>query len=279
MTKPELAMWANQDGTGRAYKHPFRLGSDDKPLQSPSVTTVLKLVDKGDAIVQWAVNQTVDWIAENQSLIYTKSPESVRQWGKYRWKDARDIRAEVGTGIHETIEAIHTGSWNFPELDDEQRLIMDQWALMNERYKFTPKKTEFTVWYPHDGQDYAGTADGYWDIEDTQTGEFWEDVLIDLKTSKNTWPEHWMQLSALRRAGLAMVKQDDGTWIEEEFSRTGPLAIIHLRADSHKVTVESREDWISARFGQFMGYRHLWGLNKEIEDIDKQTELAKYTSF
>lgn len=279
MGKPELAMYAKEDGTGRAYKHPFRLGEDGKPLQSPSVTTVLKLVSKGDGVVQWAVNETVNWIAENQNLIYVKATEDIKRWGKFRWKDARDIRAEVGTGVHETIEALHTGSWNFPVLDDEQRRIMAQWDLFNERYDVTPHRTEFTVWNPTPNVDTAGTVDGLWDVTDTVTGDTWTNLYIDLKTSKNTWPEHWMQLSTLRNSPFIMEKQPDGTWVEVPAPESDGVAIVHLREDFYEFLPLTNPEKINNFAAQFTSYRRLWGLNKELDQIEKAEALDKYERF
>ena len=266
MTKPELALWASEAGTGRAYKHPFRATEEldskgePKPMTSPSVTTVLKLVDKS-GLSQWAADMTVQWAIDNASLLIGKSDEDAKKWGRYRWTDVRDERAEVGTGIHETIEALHTASWEFPLLNDEQHRIMEQWELFNERYEVTPHLSEFTVWSL--GYDYAGTADGLWDILDRETGEFYENVVIDLKTSKNTWPEHWMQLAALRGADVIMVKAEDGTWSERKMPETAGSAIVHLREDKNELLIATNEDLHAIRFKKFCAYRSIWELSKQ----------------
>lgn len=280
MSKPELAQFAKQDGTGRAYKHPFRKRFDGSPQLSPSVTTVLGLVDK-PALIQWAADRTLDWAIENASLLFVKDEEAARRWGRYRWSDVRDERAEVGTGIHETIESIHTGAWNYPPLDDEQRRIMEQWDKLNERYTITPLKSEFTVWASMDKIDYdwAGTADGLWNITDNKTGESWENVVIDLKTSKNTWPEHWLQLAALRNADAVMVKKDDGTWVEEELPAGDGTAIIHLREDKFSVTVEDDKELIGLQYAQFIAYRRVWGTKKAVEKYTKDREKTREMQF
>lgn len=281
MTKPELAQYAKEDGTGRAYKHPFRtVGEEGKPLTSPSVTTILGLVDK-PALIQWAADRTLDWAIENASLLFVKDEEGARRWGRYRWADVRDERAEVGTGIHETIESLHTGGWNYPALDDEQRRIMVQWDLLNERYEFTPHKSEFTVWgYPEEPElSWAGTADGLWDIMDLTTGQMYENMVIDLKTSKNTWPEHWLQLSAIRHANVVMVKQPDGTWIEEELPAGDGTAIIHLREDKATVTVEDDQTLMDLQYEQFMAYRGVWHYKKAVEQYARDRENQKARMF
>lgn len=280
MSKPELAMFAKEDGTGRAYKHPFRTDADKKPLSSPSVTTVLGLVDK-PALIQWAADQTLDWAISNVSLLFVKDEEGARRWGRYRWTDVRDERAEVGTGIHETIEALHTGAWTFPELDAEQRQIMHQWDLLNEQYTITSHRSEFTVWGKPDSdtQSWAGTADGLWDITDNKTGQTWSNVVIDLKTSKNIWPEHWLQLAALRSADVVMDKAPDGTWSESQLPAGDGTAIIHLRADKFSVTVETDEDLILAQYMQFLAYRDVWQRKKFVEQYVKDRDKAASLGF
>jgi hypothetical protein len=256
------------------------VGDSDKLLTSPSVTTILGLVDK-PALIQWAADRTLDWAIENASLLFVKGDEDAKRWGKYRWADVRDERAEVGTGIHETVESLHTGSWNFPVLDDEQRRIMVQWDLLNQRYTITPHKSEFTVWGELGIPDYdwAGTADGLWDITDNQTGQTWLNVVIDLKTSKNTWPEHWLQLSALYHASAVMVKQPDGTWVEEPLPLGDGTAIIHLREDKFSVTVESDVELLDLQYAQFLGYRRVWHTKKAVEQYVKDRDKTREMMF
>lgn len=279
MSKPELAMWAKQDGTGRAYKHPFR-SVDGAPLTSPSVTTILGLVDK-PALIQWAADRTLDWAVENASLLLSKSDEDAKRWGRYRWTDVRDERAEVGTGIHETVEALHTGGWTFPALDDEQRRIMAQWELLNQRYTITPHRSEFTVWASMDSvsESWAGTADGLWDIVDNLTGESWFNVVIDLKTSKNTWPEHYLQLSALRHADVIMVKDADGTWREEELPEGDGIAIVHLREDKFRVIVETDKELLDLQYEQFKALRSTWHYKKAVETYTANREKTAALAF
>jgi len=283
MSKPELAQYAKEDGTGRAYKHPFRTVGDVEGgtlLTSPSVTTILGLVDK-PALIQWAADRTLDWAIENVSLLFVKDEEGAKRWGRYRWADARDERAEVGTGIHETIESIHTGGWNYPALDDEQQRIMKQWEKLNERYIITPHLSEFTVWggLRLDNGHWAGTGDGLWDITDTQTGIVYENVVIDLKTSKNIWPEHWLQLSALRHADVVMRKKDDGEWVEDVLPEGDGTAIIHLREDKFQVLIETDKELLDLQYEQFMSYRSVWHYKKAVEQYTKDRAKTKEMKF
>lgn len=276
MSKPELALYA-KEGTGRAYRHPFLVGSDGKPVDAPSVTTILKKVAKGDGVVQWAVDQTLEWAIENLSLLYVKDHDSSTRWGRWRWKDALNERAEVGTGVHETIEAEHKGNWEYPVLDAEQKQIMEQWRRLNLRYEVTAHESEFTVWGAFD--EYAGTADGRWDITDRETGESWSNLVIDIKTSKNTYPEHWMQLAALARAPHVLRKDSEGVWGSYANAYGDGVAIIHLRADYYEVLVEDDDEVIDAYFREFLAYRNVWAAEDERTKTLKTREINSVKGF
>jgi hypothetical protein len=248
----------------------------DKPLTSPSVTTVLSLVDK-PALMQWAADKELEWIRDNRSLIYVKSDEDLMRWGRYRWRDVRDSRAEVGTGVHETIESLHTGGWHFPVLDDEQRRIMAQWDQLNERYLIVPHRSEATLWGHPDlpGIAWAGTADGIWDVTDLETGLVYENLLADIKTSRNTWDEHWMQVSALAHADVLMTKQSDGTWIEEEPPTFSGTALFHLREDKWEVLIETDPEILDLQYAQFIAYRGVWESKRMLKlAMDKREKTA-----
>jgi len=231
----KLSLWgdANAWKEGRAYRHPVTRE------QFPSVTTVLKLVDKS-ALAQWAADNAILWAIENGDMLNSRSPEAAFTAGRFAWNRVRDERAEVGTGVHETVEALHTQSWAFPVLDEEQQLIMKQWELLNEDHLIVPLLSEFTVFNKTAG--VMGTADGYWEVTclhdgPTCLGQGAGEMvlaLIDLKTSKNHWPEHDYQLAALWGAGEWLIETSDMVWTPEPARHVDKVAIVHLRADKRK---------------------------------------------
>lgn len=256
MSAPELSQYySSNDDDGRAYKHPL---TGEKV---PSVTTVLKMADKA-GLAQWAADQAVIWCVANWHLLGSRSDEDAYRSGRWRWKNVRDERAQVGTGVHETIEAIHTGSWDFPELDDEQRRIMGQWDALNAEFEITPVLSEFTVWSP--GR-YAGTADGLWDVTDRVTGESWR-CLVDIKTSRSHWPEHDYQLAALASAPILMQKGEDGVWVELPAPEFDRVAIVHLREDLHEIIWV---DNIAENFAVFEGYLAVWEGKQRLKQLVK----------
>jgi hypothetical protein len=269
MSAPELALYGKEgEGKGRAYKHPYRKGSDNKPITSPSVTTVLKLADKS-GLVQWAVDLSVQWCVVNWATLGMRSNEDAFKTARYRHNDVRDERAWVGTGVHETIESLHTQSWNFPELDEEQKRIMLQWEDLNEKWIIKPLLSEFTVWNIE--ADYAGTADGLWEFTNRETGEFFVG-LVDIKTSKNTWPEHAMQIAALgNSSNVLMQKLDDGTWVEKILPQFDKSVLVHLREDKWEIIEVEDTD---LRLEEFLAYRHIWDVQSSIKDRVKARVIA-----
>jgi hypothetical protein len=267
------------------------MNDNGKPLTVPSVTTVLKLEDKS-ALIQWAADQSILWAVDNWFLLGSRSSEDAFSAGRYAWSRVRDSRAQVGTGIHETVEAEHTGSWNFPELDPEQKQILEQWKLFNEEWIVEPVLSEFTVW-SHE-HDYAGTADGLWDLTNRQTGESFRS-LIDIKTSRNLWPGHLMQLAALKNADVRMVKAKpdavknstgtwpEGSWIEVPNEKADRVHLLQLRAPEYdkydKVTKPAFYDLhevtdLDLHWDKFVCYRNIWSANDELKAREKLREQS-----
>lgn len=298
MSRPQLAQFVGEgEGKGRQYKHPFRLGGDKKPLASPSITTVLKLVDKS-SLAQWSADLTAKWCSENWETLGSRSEDRAFNVARFRWKDVRDERAFVGTGIHDTIEAEHLGLWDYPMLDAEQLLIMEEWRKLNEIWLIEPILSEFTVWnFTHD---YAGTGDGLWRFTNRLTGETFV-ALVDIKTSKSTWPEHRMQLSALCNGEVLMEKVNpdaeykngkwpEGSWVEREMPEFDKALLVHLRAPEFNewghLTKEGKHDLIEVErellplwFEEFCGYRALRATQDKRKALEKKMEAASYGGF
>lgn len=280
MTRPELAQYVGEgEGKGRQYKHPTRLNELGKPLTAPSVTTVLKLENK-DNLIQWAVNLAVEECVKNWSQLGQMSEERATKSFKYRWRNVRDERAFVGTGIHDTIESEHTGSWDFPELDTEQKLIMVEWRKFNNEWIVEPILSEFTLW--NTKYNYAGTADALWRLTNRITGETFV-TLLDIKTSRNTWDGHRMQVSALKYCDIRMSKQPDGTWTEEKPLEFDKLTLLHLRAPEYNeygyvtkpglhdlIVVDDSELW----YEEFLGYRAVLKAQQDRKEIESKRKTA-----
>jgi len=230
-------------------------------------------------------------------LLGSRSPEDAYKSARFRWREVRDERAFVGTGIHDTIESIHVGGWDYPELDAEQKLIMVEWDKLNEEWEIEPILSEFTCWSLN--HEFAGTADGLWRFTHRETGETFV-ALVDIKTSKNTWDAHRMQVSALVNCDKIMVKLvpdaeknskgewPAGTWEEREMPEVEKLMLLHLRApefdDLGRMTQEGKHELIEVEdddlwFEEFLGYRAVAATQQKRKEREKANQPEKYTSF
>jgi len=282
LTQPRLSLYgdAKAYSEGRAYRKPTD-GSNH-----PSVTTILKASDKS-GLVQWAVDQAVDWCVQNWMVLGERSDGDAKRIARFQHNKVRNDRAEVGDGVHGWIEADHTGTWDYPELDDEQQAIIGQWQQLKAEHDIEPVLTEFTTFISsRGGLTCMGTADGYWVIDGVKT-------LVDVKTSRNTQREHFAQLAALRH-GIEWYEQINEippeitdvpakklvAFLNEYWEpRTMPTidasALVHLRADSHEIVWMNEEDE-SAYWDTFQAYMSIWYATEEIKSNEKRRkELDK----
>lgn len=237
MTLPKLAV-ANSGLGGRGYKHPLR---PDLGIV-PSVTTVLKAAAK-PAIVQWAVDQTSAYAVANAHELLTRSDPQA--YNMLRWYHNRspklieegfDLRnyhegvlndaAELGTAMHEWIQADVVGTIPYPDVSHQSDLfwqMVEVWNKYRAEHDIIPHFTESTVWNVEEG--YAGTFDGVWQIDGVMT-------LLDIKTSRSLWPDHEMQIAALLEADDMLMEVG-----EEYMSVTGwrgvvkQVGFLHVRPD------------------------------------------------
>lgn len=248
MAEPELAVKQSGFG-GRGYKHPLT------GRIVPSVTTVLKAANK-PAITQWAVDQTAAYAVANIDSLMNRS--ELQGWGFLRFfhkrnplplEDGTDIRnfhigvlddaAELGTSTHNWIEADVDPNMPFPDTTLESESFWQMVAVWNKfksEHVIEAVYTELTVWNEIEG--YAGTLDGLWLID----GKLY---LLDLKTSRGIWPEHSMQLAALRNAKTMLVKQDDGTYKELPFDLDiENVGMLHIRPDDVETNGQPKPAYI-----------------------------------
>lgn len=235
MTQPELAV-RNSGFGGRGYKHPLT------GEIAPSVTTVLKMA-AAPGIVQWSVDQTAAYAVANIDQLLTKT--ETQGFNSLRWYHKRDPRplekgydirnyhlgvlndaAELGTSMHEWVEAEIDPSFGYPDTSLEPDAFWEMVGVWDEWFSehiIEPKHTEVTVWNHTLG--YAGT----FDLDCIIDNERW---LLDAKTSRSLWPDHSMQLSALKNAETMLIKQEDGTYVEEEWKSNDwfeKYGFLHIR--------------------------------------------------
>jgi hypothetical protein len=227
--EPKLRVRSSGHG-GSGYKHPHT------GVVVPGVTTVLKKLDK-PAVVQWAVDNTAAYAVANVDGLLNRTQEQGYGFLRWYWKrdpldgDLSDIRnysngvlndaAELGTMLHDWVAAEHDAC-PFPDVTNAPDYFWEmvaEWDKYKSEHDIEPLHTEVTVWNAELG--YAGTADGIWKIDGVTT-------LVDLKTSRNTWDEHWMQLSALAEAEVMLIEQGP-EWFEHDMPDIQQRALLHIR--------------------------------------------------
>lgn len=280
MTAPKLRVRSSGHG-GSGYRHP--LTGD----VVPGVTTVLKRLDK-PALLQWAVDNTAAFAVANIDALLNRTEEQGYGFLRWYWKrdplagDRDDIRnasngvlndaAELGTMIHDWIAADH-GFGNYPDVTDAPTYfweMVNQWDLFKQEHDVQPILTETTLW--SHCYNYAGTCDGLWMIDGVPT-------LIDVKSSRNTWDEHRMQLAALGACDTMLIEAADGHWIEEPIPAFSEYALLQIRPSDydkygnpmdpfcklHKVPSEE----LDALFDQFLGLLQVSHAQNRLKEIRK----------
>lgn len=220
MSKPELARYySEKDGDARGYVIPTR---DDRRVYG--VTSITGRYSDGGGeggLAQYAADVTLRWANENWNLLGSRSDEQNYRNGRFRWKDYTDHLAQVGTDSHEWIEADLTAQ-PLPDMWGESLEVVDQWVDLRQNLWLEPTNVEATV-YNHE-YGYAGTLD---------YGGFVDGILTlgDVKTSRAVRENHRLQIAALAKCPILMVKGEDGTWHEEAAPAWGQFAFFHLRPD------------------------------------------------
>lgn len=264
MTHPKLATAQSGFG-GRGYRIPGRTDAWGKQRVYPSVTTVLKQVAK-PGLMQWIADQTAAYAVANITKLLSYADEKMWGYLRFYWNrepdlsiarelrthsdGVRDDAGELGTNFHEIVEADLQGQKpplpNAPEVW-EMVGAFEEWITDHE---ITVHRAEFTV--VNDDLEYAGTGDADWSIRCIHLGvpcvpgaDRFGGVrcLVDLKTSRYTWPEHGMQLAALLNAEVRMIEVPAGTpgaaragkgrdatwWLEEPNPNYERAVLLHVR--------------------------------------------------
>ena len=228
--EPKLRVRSSGHG-GSGYKHPL----DGSVV--PGVTTVLKKLDK-PAIAQWAVDNTAAFAVANIDALLNRTEEQGYGFLRWYWKrdplsgDLTDIRnwsngvlhdaAELGTLMHDWVAADH-GACPYPDVAGAPAYfweMVNEWDKWKAEHEVVPLHTEVTLWSHEYG--YAGTADAFWQVDGVP-------MLIDVKTSRNTWDEHYMQLAALGACDTMLLEPTDGHWVEDVVPAFSAYALLHIR--------------------------------------------------
>ena len=147
--------------------------------------------------------------------------------------------ADLGTAIHEFVESDSNGDF-LPDLVNTPQMEMAQaWLEFKAQHEIVPLATELTVFNRDEG--YCGTLDGIWVIDGVPT-------LLDVKSARNTWPEHYEQLAALGACYEAAIEVPEGTegaflyetkkwgktwWVIGDVPAFSQYKILHIRPSDY----------------------------------------------
>ena len=184
--------------TPRYGQHWYRVDGETELL--PSVTSILKIIDKSGPLMNWSRKLVIDRAREElkgfvSDRSYPRHPsdeeiENALAKAKAAPDKVRDESAELGTLAHECINEILSG--REPEVPDEVRPAVYGAIDWSSEMGLEVVATESRIWHPV--HRYAGTVDF---IGRDPEGRL---VVADWKRSKGLYPEHAYQGAAYAKA-------------------------------------------------------------------------------
>ena len=196
-------------------------------IEYPSVTTVTGILDK-PALVQWAANCAVDYVAGNLDRLKSDNVhegEAVLSEARSAHRTVKDEAAGNGTKVHKAIELYIHGQDYSEILDNEESQTgFKAFLSWEEKNHVIWLETECAVYSINHG--YAGRFDAIAMVNGHR-------YLIDFKTSKGIYDEMKYQLCAYRQAYNEM--------LEEGQEKLENIAILHLDKLTGEPTFKSIE--------------------------------------
>jgi hypothetical protein len=166
------------------------------------ITTICNLLDKSEALIQWAANCVVEYITQNASLVmdpeigYYILPKLLNK-ARFYFRDVSKEAMDIGSQIHDIIKHYVKAKIKGEELDltkynnyreevENGFLAFLNWEKIN---KVKWIDSEFIVY--HEELCFAGRVDALCIINDRLT-------IIDFKTSKSFYDGYDLQLTGYR---------------------------------------------------------------------------------
>lgn len=180
MTSPKLAKTTR---SGRTYTHP------NSGRNHPSVTTVLGIVGKADALKHWAANEVAKYAVAHRDTWAALDAAAAIDLLKREPLRMLDRAASRGTDVHAIAEAYaKTGA--LPSWADEIAGYVDALRTFFNEQQPQPVLIEQTVFNEEVG--YAGSFDMVAKVPSLGDGL----CILDYKTSKAVYPDVAAQLAA-----------------------------------------------------------------------------------
>ncbi len=175
----------------------------------PGVTSILKVIDKSDALMSWAARQTAEAAIGIESMHIGSLAQLIDKVGtegaikaltaRKDWK--RDEAAALGTAVHGYADD-HINGRPIPE--DLPAVQRDYVTVYEDWWKaagWTVRTSE--AYLVHTAHGYGGTLDLLCRDRDGRT------VLADIKTGKGVYSEAVLQLAAYGNAELIQTPAGD----------------------------------------------------------------------
>ena len=164
-------------------------------IQYPSVTSIIGQLEK-PALIAWASNCAVDYVAENIKAIQNPAGphvvDHILRDARQAFRNAGDKAKDIGTITHDAIEQyVKAGvdsSESYPEQVQNSLLAFYDWEQKNH---VVWEESELTLFNIEKG--YSGTCDAVATVNGVR-------YLVDFKTSKAVYDEYRLQLAAYRAA-------------------------------------------------------------------------------
>ena len=236
--------------TEKHQQHWYRVDGFDDLL--PSVTTMLKCIDKSGAMIGWAKKTTLAKV--RGSLLSRDAPgfEPGDYTGYIEWiegvladsKDApeeeRDRGASKGTSAHKLIADILSGQ--NPSIPEGLARSVQGALKMIADKRLTVEAIEVPVWHPV--CEYAGTVDMVARDTDGQL------VVVDWKRAKGIYDEHGYQVAAYADA----IAELTGEPVHTAY----PVQLHHDESPPDFTYYTEAVDDMSAAFEAFLAAQRLW---------------------
>ncbi len=191
----------------------------------PSVTSILRVIDKSGPLVGWAKRETAACAVRNLDML-TRMRDTGGDAAAVAWLKAipdyqRDTAADVGSRIHKLVEQIAHGAE--PEVTSEEAPFIAAYRGFLALYQ--PRFLAVEEMVANLRLGYAGTLDAIAVIG----GETW---LLDVKTGTGIYPETALQLAAY---GSAEFIGRPGVARRFRLPRATRFGVVHVRPEGARL--------------------------------------------
>lgn len=209
-------------GLTRTDRHVYSFNDGSTVVAGlPSVTTVIKVLDKSGPLVGWAKRETAACAVRNLDMLVQMreagGDAAAVNWLKQIPDYQRDSAADIGSRVHRLVEQLANGME--PEVTDEEAPYVASYRAFLAAYR--PRFLAVEEMVCSLRHSYAGTLDAIAVIG----GERW---LLDVKTGSGVYPE-----TALQLAGYAAADFIGRPGVPQRFRlpRATRFGVVHIRPE------------------------------------------------